>query len=479
MTPAQIDALLIAYIQGDLSPTKAAYLERELLSQPELAQRLMILANDEATLVSWARRANELQEIKQAEAELRQGDTNVRTPSLPPQLPPKLPSPWPNGMQWPNAGWIFLALMVVGVAGYFGYAWWTAAGNLPGGPPIAFVQKVNDAKFGAGHPTLRVGTGIPAGWSIQLEQGELELVGNNGVTLSLRGSTIVKLRDALHSELQFGQVTADVPHAVVGYTVDTPTVAVLDKGTRFGVRVNAKSGTEVHVFDGAVETQTAPRGAADKAAEKQSLTMTQAVRFDTTGRLVDWIDPAYEAFGSPHLAPGIVKTSNNVRWVKQLPPSLELDAFTHDDNVYLILERKGVALPGPLAATFQAPLSGTRSAYKTNRTMLPKGLKVDSYLLHFNPQNAKRAVSGDVVFDRPVLAVMARGDHLHWSDKILGSPAIKYESQDISRRGLLGSDDKVAAPDVINFGKSPNSVGIHCAPRQQRIAEVRILVQCE
>jgi hypothetical protein len=50
-------------------------------------------------------------------------------------------------------------------------------------------------------------------------------------------------------------VAADVPEQARGFTVQTPDGGAVDLGTRFGVDVSGKGGSEVHVFQGEVITQ--------------------------------------------------------------------------------------------------------------------------------------------------------------------------------------------------------------------------------
>ena len=154
-----------------------------------------------------------------------------------------------------------------------------------------------------------------------------------------------------------------------------------------------------------------------------------------------------------------------------------MDAFTHDQNVYLLLERHGVELVGPMAVTFAQPLQGTKSAYESHVRMLPAGTRVDSYLLHFNSSSRIGIAEGEIEFERPIVGVIARGTQLNYSDKILGLEGLAYERRDASLRGLKSGTKEVPSPDVILFGTSYNTVGIHCEAGKHTVAEVRILVQ--
>src|SRR5262249_47859889 len=50
-----------------------------------------------------------------------------------------------------------------------------------------------------------------------------------------------------------GKLRATVPPQVEGFTVSTPKLELVDRGTEFGVQVEAGDRTEVHVFQGKLE----------------------------------------------------------------------------------------------------------------------------------------------------------------------------------------------------------------------------------
>jgi hypothetical protein len=176
------------------------------------------------------------------------------------------------------------------------------------------------------------------------------------------------------------------------------------------------------------------------------------------------------------LVPTIVRTSKNIRWTSRPPLSLAKAQLTSDDNMLLILERENITLRGPIAATFRQPIRGTRSAYDKNIAMLPEGLRVDSYLLHYNSAGRKKPVQGDIQFTRPIVAVIARGDQLIWTDHLLGRKEIAYE-KDPKVRGLKGGSPETPAPDVLNMAHGPNSITLWCEAGRNTVAELRILVE--
>ena len=53
--------------------------------------------------------------------------------------------------------------------------------------------------------------------------------------------------------LKSGRLTAEVPPAASGFTVNTPRLNAVDIGTRFGVNVEENGDSELHVMEGEVE----------------------------------------------------------------------------------------------------------------------------------------------------------------------------------------------------------------------------------
>lgn len=497
---------MLAFIRGELPAAEAQKLEARLATDPVLARQLMQIALDEVALADWAQVETQVNQIDLVNARMHPERSAAPIPVTPvaatgipvtEPLPQAFDSPAetsfplgsgtsdgsvivPTSVRWvflPSSGfwsWVFVALglacsLLLGI-------WLWPSKNLGRGQVIATIHGIQDAQWQNSIAKIQVGDNICEGFDFDLVAGKIDIVYPHGATLQLTGPAKWKMVSLESSLLESGKLTAYVPPAAVGYRVQTPVVSVLDKGTRFGVQVNPEKGTEVHVFDGEVETQSLQGPTAKNSP--QPIHMTQAVRYDATGNLKEWIPPAYESFQSANLVPGIVRTSQNIRWTSKPPSSLEQNRLTSDDNMLLILERENVTLPGPIATTFKMPAGGTRSAYDKNIAMLPKGLRVDSYLLHYNSAGRKKPVQGDIQFTRPIVAVIARGDQLVWTDHLLGREDITYE-KNAAIRGLKGGTPETPAPDVLNMAHGPNRLNLWCEAGRNTVAELRILVEAE
>ncbi len=481
-----MNAVLVAYLHRELSDAQMAQLEARLRSDLALARRLIEIASEEATLIRWARGVHKAQQIDDAESALRAVEdlqADARQAREPAQNPPAKIFPalrfptWGDitgmGTVWLGSG-VVLSVLAIAIGAWL--LW--RPGTLPGGPAIARVTRLEEATWAVGHPAVREGTGIPAHWELNLKSGAVEIAYPSGVTLRLTGPSRLKMSDSMHGLLELGQVAAYVPSPAIGYTIDTPSLAVRDQGTRFGVRVDPKAVTEVHVFEGAVEAKSS--AGEGRLTRTQPLTMTQAARFDTIGKLIDWLPPDYDSFAAKRLAPGVVSTSENVRWLLRPPPSLERDGYSSDDTMILVLERQDVILPLDLRVTFKAPMNGTKSAYDSNTAVLPAGLRVDSYLLHFNAAKINpnvTGIGGNVKFERPIVGVIARGDQLINSDSAFGAPGVQYEIGDAKIRGLKKASGGGGSDVLIFSGR--NGVGIHCDSHRGSVSELRILVEAK
>jgi hypothetical protein len=82
--------------------------------------------------------------------------------------------------------------------------------------------------------------------------------------------------------LDRGKVTADVPHSVKGFTIDTSAAMVIDRGTRFQVDAHEDGGIDVVVYDGAVDVQPS----IDSSVVKTCLRQQEAARIDRQGNIV-------------------------------------------------------------------------------------------------------------------------------------------------------------------------------------------------
>jgi hypothetical protein len=162
-------------------------------------------------------------------------------------------------------------------------------GQPEGAGPLALLTRVLGAEWEQPAPPPAVGAALPAG-RLRLTAGlaQLDL---GGATVVLEGPADLELLDAGRAFCHGGRLWARVPPSAHGFTVGTPTVTVVDRGTEFGLSVQEGGEAEVHVFEGKVEL-SAP-GAAP--GPRQQLTGGRAARIDPGGRARP-TDPRPEEF---------------------------------------------------------------------------------------------------------------------------------------------------------------------------------------
>jgi hypothetical protein len=130
-----------------------------------------------------------------------------------------------------------------------------------------------------GMPT-RVGAPLPAGM-LRLKSGLAHLQFYCGATVILEGPAEFQLISRTKAYCASGKLRATVPAQAQGFTIGSPKLEVVDRGTEFGLQVGAGGKTEVHVFQGKVELYD-PSGQ-PKPKPHQELTTGQAVRLEGAG----------------------------------------------------------------------------------------------------------------------------------------------------------------------------------------------------
>lgn len=124
---------------------------------------------------------------------------------------------------------------------------------------------------------LDIGSTLPPG-RLRLEKGFAEIEFYSGATVVLEAPVDFEIVSSMEAFCSAGKLRATVPPHAQGFTIGSPRLDLIDRGTEFGLSVEGLNATEVHVFDGKVELYEA--GKARKAPPRQELTAGQAMRID-------------------------------------------------------------------------------------------------------------------------------------------------------------------------------------------------------
>jgi hypothetical protein len=95
--------------------------------------------------------------------------------------------------------------------------------------------------------------GLQKGASLGLARGIVEIMFACGATVVLEGPATFGITDAGAGTLSRGQLVATLENHTGPFSIQTPSAVVIDRGTQFGVEVDAAGKTEVRVFAGLVE----------------------------------------------------------------------------------------------------------------------------------------------------------------------------------------------------------------------------------
>jgi hypothetical protein len=127
-----------------------------------------------------------------------------------------------------------------------------------------------------GLPT-RAGAPLPPG-RLRLKSGFAQIEFYSGATVILEGPADFQLISPLEAYCARGKLRATVPPQAQGFTISSPKLDLVDRGTEFGLQVDGGDRTEVHVFQGKVELYDA--GSDRAVAPPKELTTGRALRLN-------------------------------------------------------------------------------------------------------------------------------------------------------------------------------------------------------
>lgn len=261
----RLTQLIERYFDGVLQQDEAA----------ELGQELLDSASARAEFWEFAKLHNLLHEAEKLNAGssaalrvINVGECTIEAPDL---LAPRQ-------FAWQKWAFTAAALLLLGVSIYLG------AGVLLQDKPaqgdtvyVAQLRHSDNAEWAPTGAQLNDGDHIARG-PLELESGVAELVFFNGAAVAIEGPAKIELLSTSRMILHRGNLSADVPHKAIGFTVETPDSKVIDLGTRFGVKVDPKGVTETHVFEGKVTVESSQK--IKNAPKRQNVTQDNSLRID-------------------------------------------------------------------------------------------------------------------------------------------------------------------------------------------------------
>ena len=142
---------------------------------------------------------------------------------------------------------------------------------------VARVRQTVDCEWKKDCKKFEGGDFLVADQPLNLRRGVVELEFYSGAKVILQGPARFTTTGKNAGQLDFGRLTATVSEQAQGFVVKTPSIDVTDLGTEFGLFVDTKHDSDVHVFKGEVRIKTDPATGPEQEA---LLTENQAIRFD-------------------------------------------------------------------------------------------------------------------------------------------------------------------------------------------------------
>ncbi|HMP05860.1 MAG TPA: hypothetical protein PJ982_05880 [Lacipirellulaceae bacterium] len=458
---ADLRRLVSAACDGVLDQQQQQQLEALLAAEQTLREEYVGMVMNEALLEQWCATSSsllpDLAEIRRlpeapsqptlrtpATGRAGRESTSRRRPTT--TRPTDSPAgPWRWNLRW--AGALAAAILAVGMAGSFA---------LLRAPRFAAIVAVEDAVWGEGGG-FRIGDRVRERW-VHVESGEVRLSFDSTAVAAVHGPTRFRVLDANSLELGVGSASVHVPQAAVGFELTSPSMLVRDLGTGFSVVVDPDGASHLQVTEGRV------RARAPGTAQQQEVSAGQTLRsqLDAAGR---------GELGPLATASRRVTTTGQFQFSAVHPPSLGYDAFDNDNRGYVFLESAGRVLPVDLPVNLMQP--GRGHDFSATAGVIPRGSRVDCYLIHSSPKKAEHVIRGSVRFPGEILGVITDHDRLNATNGLLGAGWTLQCTY--LHRGL----ESEPAPNWDSVAISADRRTLSLTLSTQAIDHIRVLVRSE
>jgi ferric-dicitrate binding protein FerR (iron transport regulator) len=248
----ELQVLCEAIIEGTATPEQLHRLEELVLADAE-ARRFYVEYLHQHGSLQWSA----------AEPELLPAAVANRQRELPGDQAAPIPGSLRSRFAKPvTRRWLSVAAGAVAAAVVVAL-WLGLAGRAGTTGQLATLVSDKPCKWDAGTLPTEPGARLTAG-RLRLAEGIARIVFDHGAEVILEAPADFELVSAQRCLLHGGRLVAKVPSAAIGFTVDTPTAAVKDLGTEFGVNVRDAQTADVQVFDGIVDVNHRSSGKTER-----------------------------------------------------------------------------------------------------------------------------------------------------------------------------------------------------------------------
>ena len=405
----RLERLLQDYFDGTIDAAGKAELEQRLRGDAAARQAYWEIARWHAAFSTWGEQHAGREE---AEAEFRPAGSA-------PVVPRRRIF---SRLAWAGALAACLALAAV-------FAWKAAAPQ-----PLAQLTFGEDAVWGENVPLA--GAALGRG-KYRLERGTVRFETTAGAVVTVAAPARFDFVAADRIEMMTGKLTARMLRQAGRLTVKIGDLEVRDLGTAFGIDANDAGRTLVSVFDGLVAVKSRLTfGGEVRVAEGQSFVNE---RHAGTAELAKFEPEAFKDLWP--LTVGINDASKLVEFLPPGPLLRPLRDYRANDHLFLFPERQNAVSATPLEVDM-SPDVPVWPESPVSPYPLPRGQRVDSYLLFFQPNAAPsglRHLHGEITFQRRVLGVICSDRALDESDGEFGDNLADYKTPG-QRRGLEEAD---------------------------------------
>lgn len=445
------DRLLQAYLDRTLTPGETFQLEQRFCQEPELAERMILFASDDAVLSEWV--ANQEQDF---ESLLSQDQ------SLSPSTIPENAS---NNVRPGRRRLVPAFLTGCGLLVVVGLFYLVPQFQAPALEAVVFssgerVQNHIQQTLSEGSAELHFPTGAKV---LISAPASYEVTGNNSI------------------HLQQGKFIANVPSTGIGFQVDTPHGRVIDLGTLFSVQAADAQDTRVQVYRGKVIASVVDGDGIVKTSRQ--VEQNQSAKIDYQKNEIAETPDSHEVSARY----GIKGYSSSVVFQEEMPDALatgKYQVFEHDDLAFVFPERSQVVLSQALRVLVSPTLEEQRSGKKLHYPVsIPSQTKVDCFRVYYDPalqEGTFIPVRGEIEFQRPILGVILEKKELNQTDRIFHPLCEQQPRRVMFHQGTevdMGKINPNARYDKVSISRDRKKLTFVLLSGERFVDEFRVIVQ--
>lgn len=314
------------------------------------------------------------------------------------------------------ATWLVAASLLV-LTTTFGYSLWTSDNGVrqdsgvvsitppsvvptpsPMRPTVATVSRLVNARWAPGVVASKELSRLKVGDVVDLKSGEIELVFDEGVELLARGASRFRIESPLSVYGEHGTLSARVGESGRGFTINTSAAQIIDRGTQFGVSIDADGKTDVACFEGEVELSSNSKDDVGQPSFQDRLLQGEGLSVASEGtvsRLFCISDTEYPSLSIVH---------------RYLPAQPQLILSVRDSLRDPSSKKFYRIVPGGMGEDVQAFVDRPHQWNGKSNNGLPKFLIGADYVMTFNDDKFAETFEMEVEISQPVTLYLMLSD---------------------------------------------------------------------